>query len=127
MMKNFTKIALFALLAIGLGYSSLLGRMKDIELDPGKGALASGNYAYWTQLTGTNEIGIRFHFDMEGEATVKFYDMQGREVMEPVSGQTRTTALYEVSFDQNDIPNGVYFAVVTNNGVSLTTKFMVSH
>jgi hypothetical protein len=66
---------------------------------------------------------IRFKMPSKGFATLKVYDMIGREVRTLVNG-LREAGTHDVKFDASDLPSGVYFYRI-NAGAFAETKKLV--
>ncbi len=64
---------------------------------------------------------FRFTLSDPGEVSLRIYDLRGRIVAEPVKGY-RQAGDYEVHFDAEDLPSGIYFAYFNAGGIRQIQK-----
>ncbi|MFN0158762.1 MAG: LamG-like jellyroll fold domain-containing protein [Bacteroidota bacterium] len=65
---------------------------------------------------------IQFSVDKSGLAEMKVFNLVGQEVATLYSGHAETGKQYQVSFDAENLPNGVYFYKLTSNNQSSLKK-----
>ena len=131
MIQKITKKFLVAMLAITLIGVNLLafgaGKMKDIELDPGKGENV-GNMMKTFPTMATSQVTVNFFFASDDVVTLSVYDLQGRVVDPGAQGFVPKARLHESTIDVSTLANGTYFVkLAQNNGTVLTSKFVVQH
>lgn len=131
MKKSFTKslmVALFAAVLVGVNVLAFAGtKMKDIELDPGKGDNI-GNQMKVFPTIATAQVAVHFFFETDDQVTMSVYDLQGRVVDPGAEGFVPKARLHESIVDVSTMNNGVYFVKLAQaNGTTMTTKFMVQH
>ena len=131
MKKSFTKsllVALFAAVLVGVNVLAFAGsKMKDIELDPGKGDNI-GNLMRVFPTIATEQVAVHFFFATDDQVTMSVYDLQGRVVDPGAEGFVPKARLHESIVDVSTMNNGVYFVKLAQaNGTTMTTKFMVQH
>jgi hypothetical protein len=128
MMKSFTKKALLgAVLMLSFATTFAAGKMKDIELDPGKNVNV-GNQMWFAASLVSTTIVVDFFFEQEGAVTAYLFDMNGNEAAESISGVVGASRTNECDWDATNIPQGIYFArLVHENGTVMTKKFVVMH
>ena len=127
-MKNLYKaVLLFALVAVMVGgIMKGAGKMKDIEIDPGK-IIHTGNSNQLYPSIASSEATVHFWFDTDGVVNLKVYDLQGK-VVDGVEGTIRKSRTIETTIDVTGLQNGTYLArLIHENGTSLTSKFVVAH
>ena len=131
MKKSFTKswlVALVAAVLVGINVLAFAGsKMKDIELDPGKGDNI-GNLMKVFPTIATEQVAVHFFFATDDQVTMSVYDLQGRVVDPGAEGFVPKARLHESIVDVSTMNNGVYFVKLAQaNGTTMTTKFMVQH
>ncbi|HCN36984.1 MAG TPA: hypothetical protein DIS94_04660 [Bacteroidetes bacterium] len=67
---------------------------------------------------------IRFSINKLSDIKLIVYDINGREIVTLVNGK-EYTGQYEVTFDGNELPSGVYFYSLIINGLKTETKKMI--
>lgn len=65
---------------------------------------------------------IEFTLGQGGPATLKVYDISGREVATILSGQQLNAGTHTYSFDAGDLSSGIYLYRLNSNGVQITRK-----
>jgi hypothetical protein len=68
---------------------------------------------------------IQFSLKQNGNATLKVYDVVGREVASLINNQFMSAGQHEVQFNANNLTSGVYFYRLNVNGNVLTNKMML--
>lgn len=64
----------------------------------------------------TEQFKIKYRVGGKMKVTLKIYDITGKVIAEPVSNMNRDAGTYEVNYSVYNLPNGVYFATISNNG-----------
>jgi glucose/arabinose dehydrogenase len=67
---------------------------------------------------------IRYKLPIEGQVSLKIYDVLGNEI-ETLVNKQQTAGNYEVNFDASLLSNGIYFYQLTTNGFSKTLKMIL--
>ncbi len=130
MIQKFTKNLFVAsmvlmLLCVNL-FSFGAGKMKDIELDPGKGDNVGNQIKVYPTIA-QDLVTVHFFFETEGMVSMQVYDMQGR-VVDGVQGYVTKSRTHETTIDASVLGNGTYFVKLTSaNGATLTSKVIVRH
>ena len=70
------------------------------------------------------ETTLRFSIIEEGNASLKIYDIQGREVTSLLQSEM-SPGIYEADWRADDFSSGLYFAVLTTSSGSQTKKLML--
>jgi hypothetical protein len=129
MFQKFTKrffIVTLAIVLVGvnsLGYAG--SKMKDIELDPGKGDNVGNHLAL---ITSASAVAVDFFVESDGIVTLGVFDMQGRSVDSGAEGFVPKARMHESVVDVSNLQNGIYFVRLTHqNGTVMTAKFLVAH
>lgn len=65
---------------------------------------------------------IEFTLGEGGPATLKVYDISGREVATILSGQQLNSGSHTYTFDAGNLSSGIYFYRLNSNGVQITRK-----
>jgi hypothetical protein len=68
---------------------------------------------------------ISFNVATRGVATLKVYDVMGREVAELFNRQAEPNTQYAVQFNANRLSSGVYFSVLQSGSQRVTTKMLL--
>ena len=68
---------------------------------------------------------IKFKLAETGKATLKIYDLQGREITTLINGQRKAGEVNSVMFDTSKLPAGVYLCHLQNNNSSATVKLIL--
>jgi hypothetical protein len=71
---------------------------------------------------------IDFELPVEGNVTMKLYDMTGREAVVLIEGEKRTAGYYTVQFNNNSLASGTYFYKIKiegSTGFEMTRKMML--
>lgn len=67
---------------------------------------------------------IRFAIGSKSQINLKFFDVNGKEIMEAVNGQ-KNEGSYDFKFSGLNLPSGIYFYTLSVNGILLDTKRMI--
>ncbi len=131
MIQKITKMFLIALLAlclIGVNVLAFAGtKMKDIELDPGKGDNV-GNQMKVFPTIASAQVAVDFFIEQDAIVTLSIFDAQGRIADDGAQGFVPKARLHESLIDVSTMPNGMYFVkLAQTNGTTLTSKFVVRH
>ncbi|HEX2898232.1 MAG TPA: T9SS type A sorting domain-containing protein [Bacteroidia bacterium] len=130
MIQKITKkllLASFALLLLCVNLFTFgAGKMKDIELDPGKGENV-GNQIKVFPTIAQDLVTVHFFFETDGIVSLQVYDLQGR-VVDGVQGYVSKARTHETTVDASALANGTYFVKLTSaDGATLTSKVIVRH
>ena len=130
MIQKFTKSFFVGGLMLALLCANLFtfgaGKMKDIELDPGKGDNVGNQIKVYPTIA-QDMVTVHFFFENEGVVTMKVYDMQGH-VVDGVNGYVTKARTHETTIDASILANGTYFVKLTSaSGATLTSKVIVRH
>jgi hypothetical protein len=71
-----------------------------------------------------NSTIIRYSINEESHVRIKVFDVIGREVEELVN-ETKSSGNYEVYFDANSLPSGIYFYQLNAGNFSDTKKLIL--
>lgn len=131
MMQKITKNLFKALLMAVLVSVNLLafggGRMKDIELDPGKND-NHGDMMKVFPTIASSQATVHFYFATDDMVTLSLYDQNGRLAMPSDHGFVPKLRTHEDVIDLTGVANGTYFLKLSQaNGKTLTTKIVVQH
>ncbi|MBP3253234.1 MAG: T9SS type A sorting domain-containing protein [Bacteroidales bacterium] len=69
---------------------------------------------------------LSYTLNHSGNVVINITDLTGRTVMTMDEGEQRAGIEYRTNVDVRNIANGTYFCTITVNGVSSTSKFVVS-
>ncbi|HTX19178.1 MAG TPA: T9SS type A sorting domain-containing protein [Bacteroidota bacterium] len=97
---------------------------ESIEVEVGMVAKAlslSGNYPNPFNPTTT----IEFSIAKDGRAAVKVYNTLGQEVAQLFNETAQAGRLYQVTFNGDRLPSGVYFSVLEAGGQKLVKKMLM--
>ena len=72
----------------------------------------------------TDPITIDFTLPEAGQATIKVYDLNGRELRTLVN-RFYNSGSYSVSFNTSGLPAGIYFFRLVTNGVEISNKIII--
>jgi len=67
---------------------------------------------------------IKYEVPENGNITLKVFDVLGKEISVLVN-EKQNTGIYEVNFDGNNLPGGVYFYKLESYKFSVTRKFII--
>lgn len=67
---------------------------------------------------------IRFGLPVDGQTTLRVYDLLGREVAELVN-ETLAAGVHHARFDASRLPSGTYIFALTSGGVRLSNKMIL--
>jgi hypothetical protein len=68
---------------------------------------------------------IRFSLPEDGNVSLKFYDMMGREVSSYVDNEFLKAGIYNAEFNASDLSSGIYFYTLKTNNFVETKKMML--
>jgi pimeloyl-ACP methyl ester carboxylesterase len=71
-------------------------------------------------------LNINFDIAVSGDASLKIYDLLGREVANLLQGN-RDQGQYQTAFDSSTLPNGIYLCELRNGLMSATRKIVLVH
>jgi hypothetical protein len=74
----------------------------------------------------TDMLNILFSNDLEGQAILKVYDMNGRVVLARCynSGAFSATVTNKITIPVGQLTAGLYYFTVSNNGAQISNKFI---
>jgi len=71
-----------------------------------------------------SETSIKFNIHKQSMASLKVYDIQGREV-KVLLNQYLSTGIYNIKFDSFILSSGIYFYVLKTDNISVTRKLVL--
>jgi hypothetical protein len=64
---------------------------------------------------------LRYFVPEAGNISIKIYDILGREI-ETLVSEYQNAGEYEITFNSNELPSGIYIYVLTSNKITLARK-----
>lgn len=69
---------------------------------------------------------INFSLPEENKVTLKIYDMLGKLIETVIANEAKSPGNYQVTFNSNNLPSGVYFYTLTSSNFMQTRKMILT-
>jgi hypothetical protein len=69
---------------------------------------------------------VQFELEIESDATLEVYDMNGRLVEQLFSGYAKSNVIHRFQFDGSDLSQGIYIYRLTTQDEVVNEKFVIA-